>query len=68
MGHPPVKRGLVERAEQWKWSSFRAYRYGEIGKVRGNYQEWTTAVKTLPVEKFNERSCTPRPLIRKKRE
>ena len=29
----PVKRGLVERPGQWKWSSFRAYLYGETGPV-----------------------------------
>lgn len=34
----PVKRGLVERPEDWRWSSFRAYAYGEAGPVRVN--EW----------------------------
>jgi len=28
----PVTRGLVERPEDWQWSSFRAYAYGEIGR------------------------------------
>src|SRR6476661_6295071 len=37
----PVKRGLVEQPEQWKWSSFRAYFYGEPGAVRVNFQEWS---------------------------
>jgi len=32
----PVKRGLVEKPEDWRWSSFRAYAYGEIGPVRIN--------------------------------
>lgn len=32
----PVKRGLVEKPEQWRWSSYRAYVYGEIGLVRVN--------------------------------
>lgn len=32
----PVKRGLVESPEQWKWSSFRAYAYGELGPVLVN--------------------------------
>jgi putative transposase len=40
MHRNPVKRGLVERPEQWKWSSFRAYLYGEVGAVRVNCQEW----------------------------
>jgi putative transposase len=29
----PVKRGLVERMEDWKWSSYRFYRTGEVGRV-----------------------------------
>ena len=28
MHRNPVKRGLVDHPENWKWSSFRAYRYG----------------------------------------
>ncbi len=27
--HNPVKRGLVEKAEDWKWSSFHHYAAGE---------------------------------------
>ena len=34
----PVKRGLVQKPEQWKWSSFRAYAYGERGAVLVNEQ------------------------------
>jgi putative transposase len=29
----PVKRGLVQEPEQWAWSSFRHYAYGERGPV-----------------------------------
>ncbi|MDE3162013.1 MAG: transposase [Acidobacteriota bacterium] len=29
----PVKRGLVEKPEQWAWSSFRHYATGAIGTV-----------------------------------
>jgi putative transposase len=32
----PVKRNLVQEPEQWRWSSFRYYKYGEIGLVRVN--------------------------------
>ena len=32
----PVKRGLVESPEQWKWSSFRWYLYRETGPVQIN--------------------------------
>ena len=36
MHRNPVKRGLVESPEQWPWSSFRFYLYGELGPVRIN--------------------------------
>ncbi len=35
----PVRRGFVESPEQWRWSSFRAYAYGEAGPVRVN--DWS---------------------------
>jgi putative transposase len=34
----PVKRGLVELPELWRWSSYRAYALGEAGAVKVN--EW----------------------------
>jgi putative transposase len=33
MHRNPVTRGLVEKPEQWPWSSFRHYSTGEIGTV-----------------------------------
>jgi putative transposase len=36
MHRNPVKRGLVTEPEQWAWSSFRAYRYGETRGVQVN--------------------------------
>jgi putative transposase len=36
----PVKRGLVARPEEWRWSSFRHYAMGEAGVVRIESQ-WT---------------------------
>jgi putative transposase len=36
----PVKRGLVERPEDWAWSSFRHYLSGEAGPVEIESQ-WT---------------------------
>jgi putative transposase len=36
MHRNPVKRGLVERPELWRWSSFRCYAYGEKGMVQVN--------------------------------
>jgi putative transposase len=32
----PVKRGLVESAEQWRWSSYRFYFLDEVGPVQMN--------------------------------
>jgi putative transposase len=29
----PMKRGLVERPEDWQWSSYRYYQTGELGRV-----------------------------------
>jgi putative transposase len=34
-----VRPGLVDSPEQWRWSSFRAYDYGEAGPVRVN--DWS---------------------------
>jgi putative transposase len=36
----PVKRGLVEKPEDWEWSSFRHYAWGEAGAVEIESQ-WT---------------------------
>jgi putative transposase len=38
MHRNPVKRGLVESPEMWRWSSYRSYAYAEPGSVRVN--EW----------------------------
>jgi REP-associated tyrosine transposase len=40
MHENPVGRGLVERPEQWEWSSFRAYACGEIGILKVNDWSW----------------------------
>ena len=40
MHRNPVKRGLVESPEQWRWSSYRFYFLGEAGPVRVNFG-WT---------------------------
>jgi putative transposase len=39
MHRNPVKRGLVESPEDWRWSSYRFYRMNEAGPVRVN-QGW----------------------------
>jgi putative transposase len=40
MHRNPVKRGLVAKHEDWPWSSFRHYRFGEVGPVEIQ-SEWT---------------------------
>ena len=54
MHRNPVKRGLVERPEQWRWSSFRSYLYGEKGLVRVNYQESPSRIARRPAQKFGD--------------
>jgi REP-associated tyrosine transposase len=39
MHRNPVVRGLVASPEDWRWSSYRHYAYGEAGSVRIN--DWT---------------------------
>ncbi len=39
MHQNPAKRGLVLEPEQWRWSSFRFYTYGERGPVLVNEQK-----------------------------
>jgi putative transposase len=36
MHRNPVKRGLVDSPEQWRWSSYRFYLLGEVGPVKIN--------------------------------
>ena len=36
MHRNPVKRGLVSSPEEWRWSSFRFYMFGEVGLVQVN--------------------------------
>jgi len=45
----PVKRGLVQEPEQWVWSSYRYYAYGEAGPVLVNEQK-AAVMKVRTVE------------------
>ena len=59
----PVARGLVEKPEDWTWSSFRHYAAGAKGTVEIESQ-WTAFWRgnRLPEEvrfKEDERSCSP---------
>jgi putative transposase len=42
----PVKRGLVQNPEDWKWSSFRHYALREVGVVEIE-SEWTARDREL---------------------
>ena len=44
MHRNPVNRGLVEKTEEWRWSSFRHYAFGEAGTVEIE-SEWTARKK-----------------------
>jgi putative transposase len=46
MHRNPVKRGLVERPEDWLWSSFRHYATGVDGPV-GIESQWTARKREL---------------------
>lgn len=65
MHRNPVKRALVSEPDQWRWSSFRSYAYGEPGAVRVNFQEWALEIKHRPTQSFGEASALHTPLIRK---
>ena len=39
MHRNPVVRGLVLKPEQWRWSSYRHYAYGEVGPVLINEEQ-----------------------------
>ncbi len=54
MHRNPVKRGLVTQPEQWGWSSFRAYAYGQRGRVRVNFQEWVVKIQRVKPGSFGE--------------
>jgi putative transposase len=64
MHRNPVKRGLVDRPEQWEWSSFRSYLFGETGPVRVRSQEWPLEIKARPVATFGEENAASLPVIR----
>lgn len=47
MHQNPVARGLVERAEDWKWSSSRAYVFRAVGAVRVNdWSHWEQKIRS----------------------
>jgi putative transposase len=60
----PVKRGLVARPEDYRWSSFRHYTDGEVGVVEIESQ-WTARMREragiFPTVKVRPTAENPRP-------
>ncbi|HET7150614.1 MAG TPA: transposase [Candidatus Acidoferrum sp.] len=54
----PVKRGLVEKAEDWKWSSFRHYAAGEDCGVEIE-SEWTARRREREMGRLAPRIALP---------
>jgi putative transposase len=58
----PVKRGLVQRPEDWAWSSFRHYLTGEEGKVEIE-SHWTAKKRenlgVYPAARFHDLTQNP---------
>jgi hypothetical protein len=54
MHRNPVKRGLADSPDQWRWSSFRFYMFGEVGLVRVN----ETGVMKMGASCDLSRRCT----------
>jgi putative transposase len=47
MHRNPVAEGLVQQPEQWPWSSYRSYAFGEESAVRIN--QWGEAKMNIPI-------------------
>lgn len=61
MHRNPVKRGLVERPEDWLWSSFRHYATGIGGPVEIESQ-WTARKRELAAISNESESQNPHPV------
>jgi putative transposase len=57
MHRNPVKRRLVMEPDQWRWSSFRFYAYGETGLVLINEQKKAELEVRAPGRR--EEPCLP---------
>ena len=57
MHRNPVQRGLVSLPELWRWSSFRAYFFGETGPVKVNAWEVLKMRIRLPSPGRSEAAC-----------
>jgi len=55
----PVKRGLVETPDQWRWSSCRAYAFREIGPIVVN--DWSAVKMKTALRNDSDQSEKPHP-------
>jgi putative transposase len=58
MHRNPVVRGLVEKPEDWTWSSFRHYAMGKIGTVEIE-SEWTAQQRESALKLAGEQLRSP---------
>jgi putative transposase len=56
----PVRRGLVARPEDWKWSSFRHYQTGAPGTVEIE-SEWTAQRRAWQLPEWMHHASSPVP-------
>ena len=63
MHRNPVKRGLVERPEDWLWSSFRHYASGVEGAIQIESQ-WTARKRELAGNPIALQSQIPHPVAK----
>ena len=61
-----MKRGLFSALDEWKWSSFQSYAFGDEGPVRINCQEWPLKL-TCSQEKAQSFPTPPRAPASEKR-
>jgi hypothetical protein len=58
MHRDPVRRGLVEKPENWPWSSFVYYATGKIGTAEIE-SEWTAWRREQNKMLVDARQCRP---------
>src|SRR5262249_49994595 len=62
----PVRRGLVARPEDWKWSSFRHYATGVEGVVEIESERTAMKRERMGIVPLVRESQNPRPVAQKR--
>ena len=65
MHRNPVKRGLVDATELWRWSSYRTYAFAERGRVSMDWPFPPSTMKRSKVRRFGERHEGDPVIVRK---